>query len=290
MERAEDNVENMGLGESASRRRISMNELTTYRWSFEEDVQHYRAAGLEALSIWRHKLSDFGEEKGAELLEELGLRAASLLWAGGFTGSDGRNFRESVDDARDAIRAATLLNAPTLIVYTGARAGHTRNHARRLLRAAIDEIAPFAAEHGISLALEPMHEGCAGEWTFLTDVDETLAQLDALRHPNVQLAFDTYHLGQNPAVVERVRDIAPRTAIVQLGDARQAPRGEQNRCPLGAGAIPLREIVAQFESAGYRGFYDVELLGEDIEATDYQELIRTSVAAAAALLETNSPQ
>ncbi len=28
--------------------RISMNELTTYRWSFEEDVQHYAAAGMDA--------------------------------------------------------------------------------------------------------------------------------------------------------------------------------------------------------------------------------------------------
>lgn len=288
MDWAESEVENQGRDEAKGMRRISMNELTTYRWSFEEDVQHYRAAGLEALSVWRHKLSDFGEEKGAELLEELGLHAASLLWAGGFTGSDGRNFRESVDDARDAVRAAALLKSSTLIVYTGARAGHTRNHARRLLRAAIDEIAPLAADLGVSLALEPMHEGCAGEWTFLTDVDETLAQLDALKHPNVQLAFDTYHLGQNPAVVARVRDLAPRTAIVQLGDARQAPRGEQNRCPLGAGAIPLREIVAQFESAGYRGYYDVELLGEDIEATDYQDLLRSSVATAADFLRGGS--
>ena len=35
---------------------ISMNELTTYRWSFEEDVQQYAKAGMDAISIWRHKL------------------------------------------------------------------------------------------------------------------------------------------------------------------------------------------------------------------------------------------
>ncbi len=27
--------------------RVSMNELTTYRWSFDEDVQQYAAAGHE---------------------------------------------------------------------------------------------------------------------------------------------------------------------------------------------------------------------------------------------------
>lgn len=258
--------------------RVSMNELTTYRWSFEEDAHQYRAAGIEAISVWRHKLSDFGDEKGAELLTELGLQVASLLWAGGFTGSDGRNFRESVDDAREAIRTAALLRAGCLIIYPGARAGHTRNHARRLLRMALRELAPWAGEHGVTLALEPMHAGCASDWTFLTDVDETLEQLDAATRPYVQLAFDTYHLGQNPQVVARIPDLVAHTAIVQLGDSRQAPQGEQNRCRLGEGTIPLGEIMRAFEAAGYRGYYDVELMGEDIEAADYGDLLRCSLA------------
>ena len=91
--------------------RISMNELTTYRWSFEEDVQQYAKAGFDAIAVWRHKLSDFGEEKGAELIAESGLKVSSLLWAGGFTGSDGRSHKESVEDAHDAIRLAANLGA-----------------------------------------------------------------------------------------------------------------------------------------------------------------------------------
>jgi hypothetical protein len=45
-------------------KRLSMNELTTYRWSFEEDVVNYRAAGISAISVWREKIADFGEERG----------------------------------------------------------------------------------------------------------------------------------------------------------------------------------------------------------------------------------
>ncbi|MFO0905898.1 MAG: sugar phosphate isomerase/epimerase family protein [Pirellulales bacterium] len=258
--------------------RYAMNELTTYRWSFEEDAQRYRAAGFEALSVWRHKLSDFGEEKGAELLAELGLEVASLLWAGGFTGSDGRNFRESLDDARDAVRVAELLRARCLIVYTGGRAGHTRNHVRRILRHALQELLPIAAEHGVTLALKPMHEGCAAEWTFLTDLEETLALIAAHQSPNLKLAFDTYHWGLAPQIVEKAAQFAAQTAIVQLGDARQAPQGEPNRCPLGEGTLPLPELIAAFENAGYAGPYDIELMGEDIVASDYQKLIVASRA------------
>src|SRR5262245_62293382 len=46
--------------------RLSMNEMTTFRWSFEEDVAQYAAAGFSALGVWRQKLSDFGEETGIE--------------------------------------------------------------------------------------------------------------------------------------------------------------------------------------------------------------------------------
>jgi sugar phosphate isomerase/epimerase len=62
-------------------------------------------------------------------------------------------------------------------------------------------------------------------------------------------------------------------AIVQLGDARDPPTGEQNRCRLGEGTIPLREIVDALAAAGYDGFYDVELLGEQIETIDYKTLL-----------------
>ena len=100
-------------------------------------------------------------------MAESGLAVSNLLWAGGFTGSDGRSYRESLDDAGDAIRLAGDLGAKALVVYSGARAGHTQNHARRLIREALTELAPMAGDHGLVLAVEPMHFGCAADWTFL---------------------------------------------------------------------------------------------------------------------------
>ena len=140
---------------------ISMNELTTYRWSFEEDVDCFSRAGIDAISVWRQKISDFGDEKGIELISESGLAVSSLLWAGGFTGSDGRSYKESVEDAHEAIQLAARLNASCLIVHSGTRAGHTHNHARRLLTNALKELLPPAESAGVCLAVEPMHVECA---------------------------------------------------------------------------------------------------------------------------------
>ena len=264
--------------------RLSMNEMTTYRWPFEKDVAEYAAAGIGAIGVWRQKLSDFGEEKGIELLAESGLKVSNLLWAGGFTGSDGRSQRESIDDGLDAVRLAHEMDADCLVVYSGGRAGHTHNHLRRLVKEAMRELAPLADDLNVTLAIEPMHLRCAAEWTFLTSIDAALELIDGLSMPRLKLAFDTYHFGQDDGVIKRLQTLAHRIAIVHLGDGKCPPEHEQNRTPLGAGIIALKEIVSALAAAGYDGYYDVELMGEEIETADYRDLLAQSKQAFAQLL------
>jgi len=269
--------------------RLSMNELTTLRWSFDEDVRHYATAGYDSIAVWRQKVSDFGEAKALELIEDNGMTVSAVLWAGGFTGSDGRSYRESIEDALEAVQLTADMKAGSLVVYSGARAGHTHNHARRLFRNALQELLPCARDCGVTLAIEPMHGGCASSWTFLTDLDETLDLVRSHQSPHLKLIFDTYHLGHLPGIVDRLPELLPWIALVQLGDAKQPPCGEQNRCRLGSGALPLRAIVAALIRCGYGGDLDVELMGEDLENPDYVELLDHSRRAVCELLREGSP-
>jgi sugar phosphate isomerase/epimerase len=253
--------------------RLSINEMTTYRWSFEEDVRHYRAAGIPAIGVWRRKLSDYGEARGIELLKEAGLAVSNLVWAGGFTGSEGHSFRESVDDAIEAIRLAAAMDARCVVVYSGARAGHTQNHARRLLVTALKELTPFAADHRVVLALEPMHPACTGGCTFLSTLDDALEIVDQVNSQHVLLSFDTYHMGVGSEGLTRLSQLAKKIAIVHLADGHP-PDDDQHRTPLGRGCVPLKEIVATLRSGGYDGDFDVELFGDDIAPDMYESLLR----------------
>lgn len=257
--------------------RLSMNELTTMRWSFEEDVEEFAQAGFDGIGIWREKLSDVGEAKGVELLRRKGLSCSNLLWAGGFTGSDGKPFRDSVNDAIEAIRTAAAVQAECLVLYSGAWGGHVRSHAQRLVANALKELLPFAEEFGVPLALEPTHPGCGNEWTFLNTIDETLELIDPHENPFLKVALDTYHFGlQEELDLERLAQVAHRIGIVHLGDGHTVPQGEQDRCLLGKGRVPLRRILLTLMEAGYEGFLDVELIGESVEQYDYPTLIRES--------------
>jgi sugar phosphate isomerase/epimerase len=257
--------------------RLSVLEFSTMRWSFEDDCIRYREHGYSAIGVWRAKLSDFGEAKGRELLDELGLSVSSLHWAGGFTGNDGRSFREALSDAMDAIEVAAELQADCLTVLAGSRSGHTKTHAKRLFITALKELAGYAQALGVQLAIEPMHSGCAHDFTFLTNIPETMEVLQTINNENVGIVFDCYHMAQDPKVLDWISGIVPRIRLVQCGDAKTAPIGLQNRCPLGHGCVPIASLIQTIEQHGYEGYYEVELIGEDVEDYDYDQLLETSL-------------
>ena len=121
-----------------------------------------------------------------------------------------------------------------------------------------------------------MHSECAHAWTFLTDLWEAIALIENLSHSHLKIAFDTYYFGGDERVVQGIKGLAPHLGIVHLADARHLPDGEQERCPLGSGIVPLGEIIAGLAEAGYDGYFDIKLMGQEIEAADYRELLRQS--------------
>lgn len=252
--------------------RLSVNELSTPKWNFEEDVIHYHHAGFSAIGIWYPKLAEYGEEKGCELLLEHGFTISSLTYHGGFTGCNGKNFRQNMCDALDIIQLAADIQAPTVVINIGSRNGHTRNHAMRLLRSAFKVLAEAAQAVNVRLALEPFHCGCGPDW-FLNTIPQCLDVIAEIANPNLGIAFDSYHLAQDSEITSWFESFASFVHLVQLGDAKYAPMGRQNRCRLGQGRIPLLELISLFNSFGYEGFYEIELLGAAAEQLEYVGLL-----------------
>ncbi len=259
--------------------RLAVSELTTYQWSFEQDVQAYADVGFDGIAVWRQKLSDYGEEKGAELLAESPLAVTTLWWTGAFTGSDGRSFQECVADAREALHVAQLLGARSVLVHSGGRNGHTRNHAKRLLVEGIRAVLPLAEEFGVTLLLEPMPPDCAGPWTFLTSLEEACALVDQLGTHHVKLALDTYWFGHERHLVSRLPRLSPYLGAIHLADASGPPSPEVRRRRLGRGHLPLADILASLLESGFDGDFEIEIVGEEIEGADYRELLLEQLEA-----------
>ena len=267
---------------------LSMNEVTTFRWSLAEDLDFYRQAGFRSIGIWRGKLADWEQEHAVDLLATSGLNVSNLSCAGGFTGSDGRSTRECIIDTAEALRLAAAMRAGCLVIYPGGRNNHTYRHAGRLLRTALDELLPLAEDCEVPLALGPMHPACATGWTFLTDLLSVIDLLDDYNSPYLKLAYDTYHLSAEEDACDLLAASARHLAVVFLGDRRTEPTMEHECCPLGRGRLPLGGVVSSLLEAGYGGPFDVRLMGPEIETSDYRSLLEQSQLAFAEMVQSSA--
>ena len=254
--------------------RFSANGLTTLRWDLLQDVGGCHDLGISSIGLWRPKVLEFGEERAIELLNDAALDVSSLSWIGGFTGTNGHGFRDSIWDAREAIRFAGKVGADTVVVLSGSRGSHTLNHARRLLLEALRELADDAEAAGVALALPPMHPIFASDWTFLKSLDEAVDILAMTGHHRVKLAFDTYHLWREPDLLSRLPELVPLLGIVQVSDWREPTRSRQDRLVPGDGVIPLAEIFESLIRGGYQGHFDLQVWSDDTWGEDYLELLR----------------
>ena len=108
--------------------------------------------------------------------------------------------------------------------------------------------------------------------SFLSSLDETLDVIDKSGR-GARIAFDVYHLWEEPRLLERIPEVAPHVAVVQISDSQGTPRSQYDRCRPGDGRIPLTAIVHAFDEAGYAGYYELAIWSRELWKSDYADML-----------------
>ena len=258
----------------------SVSEFSTYRWTFEDEVAAVGRIGFDGIGVWHQKLEDFEAGQREDWLFEYDLKVSSYSWIGGFTGSEGVSHADAIFQAEQHIRSASRIGADTVIVYPGARAGHTAGHARRLLKSAMHELVPCALDYGIRLALEPMDRIYCKPFSIFREFDETMEFVCEFDARGAGIVLDLYHVGLNQTAFDNMSGFADRIALVQLADRKHesAQNGnEQHRLPIGSGNVPIQQWIKSLHQSGYDGFCELELIGPEFEFAEYSEVLTQSM-------------
>ena len=248
------------------------------RWNLSEELFQLKQTGYEAIGLWRPKLVEYEERSVAEMLQKAKLSVSSLSFAGGFTGGSGFSYGDLVDDGHQAINQASAIGAKNLIVIGGPRNGHTVRHSRRMVVDALYELGRHAAAEQVKLSLLPMHYNFRQKWTFLNSLNDTLDLIDEIGNPQIGLVFDTFQLFDEPRLIERIPEIAKRTAIVQISDCDRTPQSQSDRLIPGEGKLPLKNIIQTFQRAGYAGYFDIQVWSSNVWRSNYSHLIEQTHA------------
>lgn len=254
--------------------KLSVSQVTTRNWTFEEDVINYAASGIEGIGVWRDKLDMYGIERGVKLLNESPLKVANIVDSGYFLHKTRSQTRRAIEDVIEAIGLAERLSAECVLIVTGDVGSffRTPDQAKQLVIEALKEVAPVAESAKVKLAIEPIHPRYAG-YTFLHNIPDTLAIIEAVGSPNVGLFFDTDHLWESPNLLADIERARGCIFGVHINDMPAQPRPGIDRRLLGEGVIPLKDILLAIEATGYNGFYDVEIMSDEVWAMDYSEVL-----------------
>ncbi len=258
-------------------RRLSLNQKTTNSWSVDQAVEGCLRAGITAIGLWREPVHDEGVAKTARLIANAGLRVSSLCRGGFMTAPPGEGRDSTLDDNRRAIDEAAELSADCLVMVVGGLPEGSRDlvGARERVADGLAELAPYAAECGVQLALEPMHPLYCADRGVLSTLDQALDMASAYPPETVGVVVDTFHVWWDPRIESAVRRATGRIASFQVSDWITPFPGDAllSRGMMGDGHIDFRYLRRLVEGAGYDGNIEVEIFNADIWNADPDEVV-----------------
>ncbi|MGW7286768.1 sugar phosphate isomerase/epimerase family protein [Streptomyces sp. NPDC054847] len=259
--------------------RFSINQMTVKQLSLPELAEACVRLGVPAVGLWREPVAEYGLDATAKLVRDAGLAVTSLCRGGFLTALDPAERARALDDNRAAIDEAATLGTDTLVMVSGGLPAGSRDlvAARERIADALASLAPYAAERGVRLAIEPLHPMFASDRCVVSTLDQALDLAERFPADQVGVVVDTYHIwwdDRAPAAVARA-GAAGRIHSFQLADwTTPLPAGVLNgRGQLGDGAIDMREWRERLESAGWTGFIEVELFNDGLWARDGMEVL-----------------
>ncbi|KUN73032.1 sugar phosphate isomerase [Streptomyces canus] len=259
--------------------RFSINQMTVKQLSLPELVDACRELGIGNVGLWREPVQSYGVEATAKLVRDAGLTVTTLCRGGFFTAIDPDERAAALDDNRRAVDEAATLGTDTLVLVSGGLpAGSKDLHgARERIADALSVLGPYAEEHGVKLAIEPLHPMYASDRCVVSTLTQALDLAERFPAQQVGVTVDTYHIWWDdnaPAQIARA-GAGDRIHTFQLADwTTPLPEGVLNgRGQIGDGAIDMREWQRYVEAAGYTGAIEVELFNDALWARDGREVL-----------------
>jgi sugar phosphate isomerase/epimerase len=253
--------------------RLSLNQMTTEKYSLQETVDACASEGVEWLGAWRHKIEPAAT--AARIIQNSGLRVSSLCRGGFFPAATQEERKERVEDNLRAIDEAATIGAELLVLVCGPAPDHDILGARAMVVDGLSQIVDHAKTSGVRLGIEPLHPMFAAERSVvvtLQQANEMAAKFDAA---TVGVVVDVYHVWWDPQVYVEIARAGGRIFAFHVSDWLVPTNSLlMSRGMMGQGVIEIRRLRRAVEEAGYVGTIEVEIFNEEIWQMPVREVIQ----------------
>ncbi len=253
----------------ADKSRLSLNQITTTKWSVGEAVEGCVRHGISSIALWRHKIAETGLAASVRLVKDAGLHVSSVCRGGMFPAPTGTERKKNIEDNFRAVDEAAALNADSLVMVVGGCVGFGIEEARKMVADGIAALVPYARKCGVRIGLEPLHPMFAADRSVLVTIGQAL-ELASLYDPQeVGVILDSFHIWWDPQVAELIARSTGRIYGFHVSDwLVPLPDILLGRGLMGDGVINNCKLRFLVEEAGYTGPIEVEIFNRALWDSD----------------------
>ncbi|NGP45177.1 sugar phosphate isomerase/epimerase [Bacillaceae bacterium SIJ1] len=245
--------------------RLSLNQITTDRWSLQEAVDGCVRAEIPWISVWRHKIAEVGLKESKRIIADSGLHVSSICRGGMFPAATASEREERIDDNRRAIEEAAELGTDVLVLVCGPAPDRDIAGARQMVADGIEQLIPFAESHGVKLGIEPLHPMYAADRSVINTLQQANDMAEVYEAHQVGVVVDVFHVWWDPYVYQEIQRASGHILGFHVSDwIVPVPDLFKGRGMMGDGVIELRKLRNAVEAAGYQGPIEVEIINQAI--------------------------
>jgi sugar phosphate isomerase/epimerase len=253
--------------------------MSTFIWSFDQDLSLWKDLGVHYAGLLISKLQNDPAQKFARL-REAGIQSSTVI-----VNSFDLGKPETWEDTQTLHARIIDLVADTgghSIYFTpGRTTGAPWKEVLRVFAKAVAPSVKHAKQRGVHIAIEPSLRTDASFVNTLRDA------IDVAELTGVEIIADFGNMWMERDAREVLRRAAPHVALIQIcdviigGNGMPPPGG---RVHIGEGELPLHRLMQEVLDSGYRGLFDLEVLGPLIEKEGYDTAVRRGAQSASRLL------
>ena len=184
--------------------------------------------------------------------------------------------KSKLDDNRRAIDEASALGSPMVVLVCGAVPGQSIHRSFSQIQTGLETLLPYAEEHGVKLAIEPLHPMYADSRSAICTLKIANDFAERFNSPYIGVAVDVFHLWWDPDLEKECKRCGEHGNLFafHICDWKMEMEDMLNdRGLMGDGVIRIREIRSWVEAAGFNGFHEVEIFSNRLWESDQKEFL-----------------
>jgi sugar phosphate isomerase/epimerase len=250
--------------------RISVDNLCFPSSPLATDVERWRSLGARRIGIQTVKMEAEGWDPYIETLRASEFEVETIVHLNSNRFDDDAGIESFTRGLSRTLAAASVLGARSVYLTSGARGTLTWEETAERFCDAIAPCAEEARRAGVALLVEPA-PALYAEFYFTHTLHDTVLLAE---QAGVGVVIDVFSCWTEARLRESIERAMTRCHLVQVGDYVIGDRAFPCRAVPGDGAIPLARIIGWILEAGYRGAFDLELIGPRIDEEGHWEAVR----------------